>query len=1511
MTPTVGNSSLETANKLLQQGKIQEAVAEYRRGIELMPDLSWHHYYLGEALTQLEDWEGAVQAYRQAISLGSNYLCYYRLGVALVKLELWDEAIATLNQGLELKPNYYKFYLPLGQALVHQQHGEAAIEAYGKAVALKPGVAEFNLQLGHLLRRQGRFTEAVGYLQQAADFQGDDPQLQLGLGVALVEAGTDLHRAEASLRRTLELQPDQGEAYFYLGKLEGLRERWDEALAMYRRSWEINPQVGEWGLALAEALEKLGRWSEAVDQYRQVVLELGESGEASLGLGRALVQLERPVEAVVELRRAVKLGVDRPEVHRLWAGVLVELGRWPEVVDQWHWLLERYPGAADIRRRLALALMGLGRWPEAAAQWGEYWRVAPGSGRGSVVDFRPELGTYGEIDHRQELSITGDLTVEFWLYLRRWPEGWTEIISKFVSDEQNEFCFRLKDGQRGQWYFGKGEAFAKPVDWVPQEDMRLHEWVHVACVRKVGEYGRIYFDGVLRREADWSGEPEAVGTEATVRLMAHSDGKRFNDGKLSELRMWHRARSADEIRQGMYEALTGDEPGLVGVWHGSDEGVLVDAVGHHDGRSVMADTGKERLRVGVCGWELSHNAAGRAYTLAQLYGGWAEVELIGCLFPRYGGQVWEPIRGTQIPCHTVTVADEGRFVEQALGLVLAHPYEVVHLSKPRIPNIVLGLLYKLVWDARVIVDIDDEELAFVKAEATVDWRELPPLRDLDSQEWTEIAAGLAQEFDKVRELDGAEAGDAEAGELLAAVVAEVLAVPGGGVSQGLDLLLQGLPAVESVKSALGDKGKIEQVRANDGLSDYFAYHRLGEALEELGRFDEAIEAYRRSVELQPEAAGSILSWSRVLRRVGRFDEAQLVRSRLTVAVSQVTSEGFDSVDVQGNGHYGRADINQKADSILWREKQDFSPGEIRKLLDPLYHWYLKIDKNPDNYWLYWRLGNALVNQGLLDNGLIFYKIGLRINPNSYELNLQLGKVLLLQNKFDRALVYLTKAQDLEPKSFEVNLNLARALENLNRLDEAVLCYQKALTVSPGNYFVIRQLAEIWESQGKHQEAIELYREVLERGYGNPGNDGRSDMDAVGTGFNKGVLFALHLSWPYQGTGYAVRSQHILKSLRGHGLKVLAATRWGYPQNLPGHRSRSIPAWDELEKIRYCRLGIGENDFSEHDWSYELIEQYAEGLVELAGSHQAMVIHGSSTFVNGLAAVLAARKLGVKSVYEIRGLWHLSRVSREPEFRNSYEYAYQQMMEENVARQADAVVVLSEVLKERVVSWGVSSDKITVVPNAVDLKEFYPREANSDLQEQFGLAGKFVIGFLGSLNGYEGVDVLIEAVKGLVTQGYEIVLMVVGGGLALKDLQALGVSGSGKENIVFTGRVPFSQMLDYYSVCDLCVFPRRNDEVCRYVPPLKVLEPMAMGKPVIVSNLSPLVEMVEDEKTGLVFRCGDVEGLMSQILRVYRDEELRRGLGREARSWVERYRSWDEVSQRYLGVYESLFAVRSL
>ena len=161
-------------------------------------------------------------------------------------------------------------------------------------------------------------------------------------------------------------------------------------------------------------------------------------------------------------------------------------------------------------------------------------------------------------------------------------------------------------------------------------------------------------------------------------------------------------------------------------------------------------------KVAVCGWELAHNAAGRVYTLAKLYETFAEVEIIGSLFSKWGREIWKPIRNTTIHKHTFLVEEKSRFIEQALELVAAHPYDIVHLSKPRMPNIFFGLLYKLVWGAKVLVDIDDEELAFVDADTPLSVEDyiqthgvLPELKQLLGKEWTRIAVGLAKEFDGI------------------------------------------------------------------------------------------------------------------------------------------------------------------------------------------------------------------------------------------------------------------------------------------------------------------------------------------------------------------------------------------------------------------------------------------------------------------------------------------------------------------------------------------------------------------------------------------------------------------------------------------------------------------------------------------------------------------------------------------------------------------------------------------
>lgn len=164
----------------------------------------------------------------------------------------------------------------------------------------------------------------------------------------------------------------------------------------------------------------------------------------------------------------------------------------------------------------------------------------------------------------------------------------------------------------------------------------------------------------------------------------------------------------------------------------------------------------QRSKVGICCWSLSHNPAGRAIALAEAYAPHAEVEILGCMMPGYGDDLWPPIRSSSFTCSYIVVESDAEFVRQALELVIAKPYDVVHLSKPRIHNVIFGWLYQLVWGARVIMDVDDEELAFVEADSPInpfefirDCGGLPELQDLRHKLWTQLAVGMVDQFDAV------------------------------------------------------------------------------------------------------------------------------------------------------------------------------------------------------------------------------------------------------------------------------------------------------------------------------------------------------------------------------------------------------------------------------------------------------------------------------------------------------------------------------------------------------------------------------------------------------------------------------------------------------------------------------------------------------------------------------------------------------------------------------------------
>lgn len=178
---------------------------------------------------------------------------------------------------------------------------------------------------------------------------------------------------------------------------------------------------------------------------------------------------------------------------------------------------------------------------------------------------------------------------------------------------------------------------------------------------------------------------------------------------------------------------------------------------HYAAKAYRADRMQvEKPTVGVCSWSLGHNPAGRAYALATIYQGMADVEIVGSLLPKFGTDIWPPLQNCPLPVHSFVIQDESEFLQQAILFVAKHPYDLVHLSKPRAPNIFFGMLYKILWGATVIMDVDDEELAFVQADTPLSLDayleqhgSLPKMHDLSGNLWTRLAVGLVNQFDGV------------------------------------------------------------------------------------------------------------------------------------------------------------------------------------------------------------------------------------------------------------------------------------------------------------------------------------------------------------------------------------------------------------------------------------------------------------------------------------------------------------------------------------------------------------------------------------------------------------------------------------------------------------------------------------------------------------------------------------------------------------------------------------------
>lgn len=403
-----------------------------------------------------------------------------------------------------------------------------------------------------------------------------------------------------------------------------------------------------------------------------------------------------------------------------------------------------------------------------------------------------------------------------------------------------------------------------------------------------------------------------------------------------------------------------------------------------------------------------------------------------------------------------------------------------------------------------------------------------------------------------------------------------------------------------------------------------------------------------------------------------------------------------------------------------------------------------------------------------------------------------------------------------------------------------------------------------------------------------------------------ALYFLHNSLPEKSGGYATRTQGLLNGLKQTGHTVVGITRPGFPAvNGVFDQRAGIEETDVVHGITYHRLISSKQVMPRKDIG-EFANHYADLAEKFVDEYRPSIIHAASNWWNGFGALASARRHDLPMVYEVRGLWELTKASRDAAWGESEAYRLDAVYEASVASQADHVITLSGALRNELVARGVDESKISIVPNAVDLTRFAPRPPEANLITKYKLAGKTVFGFAGTLTFYEGLDLLLEALAGLSpSQRDKVALLVVGDGPVASDLKALAKDLGISDLVHFVGRVPHLQVVNYLSVMDVTPFPRLPLPVCETVPPIKPLESMAMGRAVVVSSVHVLEEMIDDDETGLVFTAGDVDSLRAACAQLIESPELVTRLGENAREWAEQNRGWSAVSQTLAEVYEEL------
>ncbi|WP_189044288.1 glycosyltransferase family 4 protein [Aliidongia dinghuensis] len=233
------------------------------------------------------------------------------------------------------------------------------------------------------------------------------------------------------------------------------------------------------------------------------------------------------------------------------------------------------------------------------------------------------------------------------------------------------------------------------------------------------------------------------------------------------------------------------------------------------------------------------------------------------------------------------------------------------------------------------------------------------------------------------------------------------------------------------------------------------------------------------------------------------------------------------------------------------------------------------------------------------------------------------------------------------------------------------------------------------------------------------------------------------------------------------------------------------------------------------------------------------------------------------------------------------------------RSADYVLPVTRALARHVQAKGVPDERIVVIPNGINLSHIPEPVEGARPKLPLGLEGKTVLGFIGFMREWHGLDRVVELLAHPAAPA-DVHLLLVGDGPARAAIeaqaQALGVA----DRLTITGFLPHGDVPAYLAAFDIALQPAATE----YASPLKLFEYLQAGRAIVAPDQSNIREILTHDRNALLFDLAEPAAFGEAILRLCREPALRERLGNAARATIaELNRTWDNNARQVVALLD--------